>query len=341
MIIYKLQDTKNLLRTITLKRVWNGLKVLSSFYLSRLIRHPLHWGMPMSISIEPTNLCNLGCTECPTGLKLLTRRNGNLHMELFQKTIDQIDRTTPYLTLYFQGEPFMNPSFFDFVQYASSKKMYVTTSTNGHYFSEAHCRKAIESGLSRMIVSIDGTTQDVYEKYRKGGKLNKVLEGLRLMMETKKMMKARNPLVVLQFIVFKDNEHQIEDIQRLAKELGVDHLALKTAQVYDYEKGKDIIPDNVKYSRYKKRKDGSYEIKNKYYNHCWRSWQSSVITWDGQMVPCCFDKDAKYKVGDLKNESFKAVWQSPGLKTFRGSILKNRKEIDICRNCIEGTKIWI
>lgn len=341
MIVYKIQDAKNFLRTITLKRIWNGLKVLSSFYLSRLIRKPVHWGMPMSISIEPTNLCNLGCTECPTGLKILTRRNGNLSMPLFQKTIDQIYKFTSYLTLYFQGEPFMNPAFFEFVAYASKKKMYTTTSTNGHYFTEANCKKAVDSGLSRLIVSVDGTTQDVYEKYRKDGNLAKVIEGLEMMMRTKKELKAKNPLVLLQFIVFKDNEHQIEDIQKLAKDIGVDHLALKTAQVYDFENSKNIIPDNVKYSRYKKRKDGSYEIKNKYYNHCWRSWQSSVITWDGHMVPCCFDKDATYKVGDLKSESFKDVWESEDLKLFRGSILTNRKQIDICQNCVEGTKIWI
>ncbi|MBC8344502.1 MAG: SPASM domain-containing protein, partial [Bacteroidetes bacterium] len=298
-------------------------------------------GLLWSISTGPTSLGNLGCPKCPQGLKILTRRSGNLNMPLFTRIIDQIYKTTSYLTLYFQGEPFMNPSFFDFVAFASEKKMYTATSTNGHYFTEANCKKAVESGLTRLIVSVDGTTQEVYEKYRKDGHLEKVVEGLELMMKTRREMKAKNPLVIMQFIVFKDNEHQIEDIQKLAKEIGVDHLALKTAQVYDYEKGKKTIPENIKYSRYKKRKDGTYEIKNKYYNHCWRSWQSSVITWDGHMVPCCFDKDAKYKVGDLKSESLKAVWESADLKIFRTNVLKKRKEIDICRNCVEGTKIWL
>ncbi|MFC2114193.1 radical SAM/SPASM domain-containing protein [Bacteroidota bacterium] len=341
MIVYKFHDARNFLKSISLPRIWNGLQVLSSFYISRLIRKPFHRGMPLSLSIEPTNLCNLGCTECPTGLKTLTRRSGQLHMELFKHVIDQVKQTTPYLTLYFQGEPFMNPDFFEFITYASQQNMYVTTSTNGHYFSAENCRKAIESGLSRLIVSIDGTTQEVYEKYRIGGKLEKVVDGLKQMMAVKKDMKARNPLVVIQFIVFRDNEHQVEDIKTLAKEIGVDHLALKTAQIYDLEKGNEIIPENVKYSRYRKLKDGTYKIKNNYYNHCWRSWQSSVITWDGDMVPCCFDKDAKYKVGNLQTVSFLEVWKSEALKDFRATILRNRKEIDICRNCIEGTNVWI
>ena len=104
---------------------------------------------------------------------------------------------------------------------------------------------------------------------------------------------------------------------------------------------KDIIPDNVKYSRYKKRKDGAYDIKNKYYNHCWRSWQSCVITWDGHMVPCCFDKDANYKVGNVNDVPFIDVWKGDSLKAFKKNLLTNRKDIDICQNCTEGTKIWI
>ncbi len=340
MIIFKLTEARLFLRTLTVLRLWNGTKVLASFYLSRIFKRVFHWGMPLSASIEPTSLCNLGCTECPTGLKALKRHSGSMNMQLFTKTVDEIHKYTAYLTLYFQGEPFLNPFFFDFAAYAHKRRIYTTTSTNGHYFTKESCEKAVTSGLSRMIVSMDGTTQEVYENYRKGGQLEKVTQGLRLMMQTKKEMKASTPLVVLQFIVFKNNEHQIEDIKKLAKDIGVDHLALKTAQVYDYEHS-NIIPENQKFSRYTKKKDGSYSINNKFYNHCWRSWQSSVLTWDGTMVPCCFDKNASYQLGDLQSQSYREVWEGKEFKQFRSNLLKNRKNIDICRNCIEGTKIWI
>ena len=160
-------------------------------------------------------------------------------------------------------------------------------------------------------------------------------------MEIRKSLKAKHPYVILQFIVFKKNEHQITEIKKLAKEIGVDKLTLKTAQVYDYKTAKDIIPENIKYSRYKKDKDGNYNIINKYYNHCWRSWQSCVITWDGNMVPCCFDKDADYKVGNVSENSFIDIWKSEIFKSFKTRLLQNRKDIDICQNCTEGTKFWI
>lgn len=341
MLINSWTDYHNFLKTFTIRRVVNALKVIVSFYLSRILKKPLVWGFPMSLSVEPTNQCNLGCTECPTGLQILTRKNGKLSFDLFKKIVDEIYRKTAYLTLYFQGEPYMNPQFTDLVAYASRKNMYTTTSTNAHYLTENNCRKTIESGLSRLIISIDGTTQDVYEHYRRGGNLSMVLEGTKRLTEMKRKMKARTPQVVLQFIVFKKNEHQVEDVKKLAKELGVDKLALKTAQVYNYEQAKDVIPENIKYSRYKKQKDGNYQIKSTFYNHCWRSWQSCVITWDGKLVPCCFDKDAAYAAGDVSKTTLKQVWQGNNLSAFKHRVLNQRKDIDICTNCTEGTKIWI
>jgi radical SAM protein with 4Fe4S-binding SPASM domain len=341
MIVYQFHDAINLIKTATPGRIWNGLKVLSSYYFSRATRKARHWGYPMSISVEPTSQCNLGCTECPTGMQTLTRISGKLTNSLFKKIIDQVHKKTAYLTLYFQGEPYMNRNFFDFVSYARSKNIYVTTSTNAHYFTEHNIQKTIESGLNRLIISVDGTTQEIYEHYRRGGNLEVVLEGTRKLIEYKKKTGSKTPYTILQFVVFRKNEHQIEEIKKLAKELGVDKLALKTAQVYDYELADEVIPINEKYARYKKGKDGKYNIKNTLFDHCWRSWQSCVFTWDGQLIPCCFDKDAKYPAGTMREKDFKELWKSEKLKNFRQAILTNRKEIDICQNCVEGTKVWI
>lgn len=107
---------------------------------------------------------------------------------------------------------------------------------------------------------------------------------------------------MFQFLVVKPNEHQLEDVKKLAHELGVDDVVFKTAQLYDFENGNPLIPENIKYSRYKKNNDGTYSIKNKLLNQCWRMWSSCVVTWDGIVVPCCFDKDAKHQLGDLKNQ---------------------------------------
>jgi MoaA/NifB/PqqE/SkfB family radical SAM enzyme len=165
-----------------------------------------------------------------------------LQKPLFQQVIDQLAPTLSYLTFYFQGEPYLHPQFLDMVQYAAERKIYTATSTNAHYLKDESARLTVESGLDRLIISIDGTTQDTYQSYRVGGSLEKVIEGTRNILAWKKKLKSLTPHVIFQFLVVKPNEHQIPEVYALAKELGVDQVVLKTAQIYDYEQGSDLIP---------------------------------------------------------------------------------------------------
>ncbi len=334
-------DSRNLISKLTPARAWNAAKVMSSFYLSKWTKSPRQWGLPISIAFEPTTSCNLRCPECPSGLRAFSRPTGMLQQNFFKETIDQLYKQLYYLVFYFQGEPYLNPDFLDMVQYASEKKIYTATSTNAHYLTDANARRTIESGLDRLIISIDGTTQEVYQQYRVGGKLDKVIDGAKNIVKWKKALNSRTPFIIFQFLVVKPNEHQVEEIKQLAKEVGVDDTWFKTAQVYDYVNDPNqLIPTLDKYSRYKKNPSGGYEVKNKLQNHCWRLWHSPVITWDGLVAPCCFDKDAQHQLGDLKNRPFKEIWQNGKYTAFRKTIMEGRKHIDICANCSEGTKVW-
>ncbi len=325
---------------MTIRRAVNALGLITSFYLTKWLRKPIQWGLPMTISIEPTTACNLRCPECPSGLRIFSRETGNLKDDFFRSTIDDLYKDLIYLIFYFQGEPYINPKFLEMVKYASDKGIYTITSTNGHFLNDENARKTIESGLDRMIISVDGTTQEVYENYRKEGKLETVLQGARNVVKWKKELKSSTPHIIFQFLVVKPNEHQIPEIYKLAKEIGVDEVKLKTAQVYDYEQGNDLIPTIDKYSRYKQKEDGTYMVKNELLNHCWKLWHACVITWDGLVVPCCFDKDATHKLGDLKQLKFREVWKGDSYQAFRTSLLKGRDQIDICTNCTEGCKVW-
>lgn len=336
-----LNDTVNLISKLTPLRAWNAIKVLGSFYVSRLTGKPVQWGYPVSISFEPTTSCNLRCPECPSGLRAFTRPTGMLENAFFRKTIDEMHRELLYLIFYFQGEPYLNPAFLDMVKYASGKRIYTATSTNAHYLTDEMAKRTIESGLDRLIISIDGTTQEVYQQYRIGGKLDKVIEGARNIVRWKKAMNSKKPFVVFQFLVVKPNEHQIEDVKKLGQEIGVDDVWFKTAQVYDYENDPNQLITTIdQYSRYKKNKTGGYVPKNKLANHCWKLWHANVITWDGLVVPCCFDKDAQHQLGDLKKQSFRETWDNENYRTFRKQLMNSRKNIDICSNCSEGTKVW-
>lgn len=333
-------DSLNLLSKLTFRRTWNGIKVLSSYYYSKWTKRAVQWGYPISISFEPTTSCNLRCPECPSGLRAFTRPTGMLKKDFFSETIDQLHKDLLYLVFYFQGEPYLNPNFLDMVEYAAKKKIYTATSTNAHYLTEANAKRTVESGLDRLIISIDGTTQEVYQQYRVGGILSKVIEGASNIVKWKKELGSKKPFVVFQFLVVKPNEHQIEDVKKLAKEIGVDDVWFKTAQVYDYETDPNqLIPTIDKYSRYKTTTAGTV-FKGKLENHCWRLWHDPVITWDGLVAPCCFDKDAQHRLGDLKNKSFKEIWNNGEYINFRKKILSGRRNIDICANCSEGTKVW-
>src|SRR6187402_3435821 len=172
-----LNDSLNLLSKLTPRRAWNASRVLSSYYLSKITGKAYQWGSPVSISFEPTTSCNLRCPECPSGLRSFTRPTGMLKKDFFRDTIDQLCRDLFYLVFYFQGEPYLNPDFLEMVKYAGNKGIYTATSTNAHYLNDAAAKRTVASGLDRLIISIDGTTQDVYKQYRVGGNLEKVLAG--------------------------------------------------------------------------------------------------------------------------------------------------------------------
>jgi radical SAM protein with 4Fe4S-binding SPASM domain len=245
------------------------------------------------------------------------------------------------ITLYFQGEPFINKQLFDFVQMARQKKLYTITSTNGHFLNENNCEQIIQSGLDKLIVSIDGLTQETYSKYRIEGDLDTVLKGMKRLAELKKKLGKKHPQIVAQFIVFKHNQHELKHAHQLLKFHGADRIQVKTAQIYHEAQAAALLPDDPSLSRYELGQDGKLKIRNKLLNHCWRMWSTCVITWDGHVVPCCFDKDASYKVGNINHtDDFRQIMHTPEYMAFRKSLLKSRKEIDICRNCSEGTKVF-
>ncbi|MEX1003693.1 MAG: radical SAM/SPASM domain-containing protein [Crocinitomicaceae bacterium] len=332
---------QTIFKQLTFSRAWNFLKLRSSYLFSNLLKKPLHWGTPVAVSIEPTTACNLRCPQCPSGLRQFTRPTGNLKRATNTAILDGLGKNLQFINYYFQGEPFIHPDFLNLVKEASDRNIYVLTSTNAHFIDEDTAEKVVQSGLSELIISIDGMTQETYENYRIKGSLQKVLDGSRNMIRAKQKLNSKFPLLTFQFLVSKQNEHEIETAKKVAADIGVDQIIFKTVQVYDYKSGNDLIPENEKYSRYKRLKDGSYALKNKYRNACWRMWSSCVFTWDGSVVPCCFDKDATHKMGDIGKHDFKEIWKSAIYKEFRKKVWKDRQQIEICKNCSEGSKVWV
>lgn len=335
-----MRDNLNILSHFNFFRLWNLAVLYLSFRVSRIVKRSIVWGKPFSLSIEPTTACNLGCPECPSGLKQFTRPTGKLDLAFHDKMLDQVAGSVFYINYYFQGEPFLHPQFLSLIRAAKTKKIYTSTSTNAHFITKEKAEEIVASGLDRLIISIDGLTQATYEQYRVHGKLDKVIAASKLLVEAKQKAQSPTPHLIFQFLAVQPNEHEIPAVFELGKEIGIDEVRIKTAQLYDFENGHPLLPKNEKYARYKLGKDGKYHIKGNPGNHCWRMWSGSVLTWDGKVVPCCFDKDAKHVLGDLKEKDFAEIWKSERYKNFRFGVLNQRNKIDICNNCTEGTKVW-
>lgn len=316
------------------------MKLLSSFYLSKLLRKPIVWGMPISYSIEPTNHCNLKCPECPSGLGALTRPLGLLKLDPFKKLIDEIKSTGFYVQLFFQGEPYINKELPEMIKYAQANNVYISISTNGHFISKKNVDYVLQNTPDKLIFSVDGLDEESYQQYRVGGTFKQADEGLRALIRRKTELSTKKPFVEFQFIVMKQNEHQLDEVIEYGKEVGVDKVVFKTMQISSYENAQKFLPSNKKYRRYAVE-DGTFRIKNKIKNHCFALWRTSVITWDGRVVPCCFDKDANFELGIVNGRGFKDVWNSSEYTAFRRRVLGDRKSVSMCTNCTEGLKVNI
>ncbi len=222
------------------------------------------------------------------------------------------------------------------VAHARSQKIFTSTSTNGHFLTPQKAEETVKSGLDRIIISLDGLDQQTYEQYRVGGNFNQVMAGIKNLVAARKKLNASNPLIVVQFIVFKFNENQISKAKALKNELGVDKVEIKTAQIYSDNDKNQLIPADSKYARYSQTADGLWKIKKPVPNHCNRMWRAAVVTWDGNVVPCCFDKDAKYVMGNLLTESFGEIKNTSSYKNFRNQVFTDRAKTEICKNCSEG-----
>jgi radical SAM protein with 4Fe4S-binding SPASM domain len=273
------------------------------------------------------------------GKNELVRRNNLMAFGLYKKIIDEVYRHITSLLLYFQGESFLHPHFYEMIRYAVKKKVFTMTSTNGHYLDEENAMNIVRSGLHKIVISMDGVTQDVYEQYRRGGDLKNVIQGIRNLVYWKKKYNSKTPFIVVQFLVFKHNQHQIEDFKKKAYELGANKAEIKIPQLYDFSKLEHKVSTIPGYSRYQHDKHHRVKLKGNIRNRCLRIWRAMVITTDGNAVPCCFDKKAEHIMGNIEKDSIQSIWTGKEFKAFRGKVLTSRKAISICQNCSEGVDI--
>ena len=303
-------------RYFSWKKLLNVIRVESQLRLGR----QKVWGKPYEWEIDTTNICQLKCPLCHTGLGTIHRDKGTMHFDLFTETIDQIKDYCVWLTLYSWGEPFLNRSIHEFVAYAHQKKIATIISTNlNKPLTPEMAENIIRSGLDVMIISIDGITQEVYQQYRVGGHLDRVLANINLLVEKKRELGYTTPYLEWQFIVMRQNEHQMDEARQLAGQLGVNSLVFKKV---DFPHG---MSDRQEADRWLPRDHPDYQREepfNKPFQEdgqrCWRLWRSAVVNWDGGFAPCCYLTDKSEDFGDASVNTVEEIWNNPKYATARG-----------------------
>lgn len=300
--------------------------------MSFLIRKPFVWGLPYAASVEPSNTCNLRCKECPVGQVAVVSQQKYMEPQDFESIVRKLSGTVCYLMLYFQGEPMMNKKFTEMVMFAKKHRMFVSTSTNAHFLNETVSRKIIESRLDHIIISVDGMSQKTYEKYREGGKLERVQRNLVRMVELKKRMNSRIPFVTVQFLVTSANEHEMLALENWKEKVGFDEVRFKSMQVTNLTSKNSLLPKNAKYNRYTAFNSNGYQVKKKVKN-CSRIFTTMVINYEGILLPCCFDKKGDYPFGNIKDLEIQEVWKTEKFQKFRKEVLSPDSGFEMCNNC--------
>ena len=306
--------------------------------------------LPTFVSVEPANFCQLRCPECPVGTasRLSPNRlspNRLMPLSIFERALEQVQKTAHTLQFYFQGEPLLNKQLAEMIALAHKAGLYTIVSTNAQALSRSTAAALVKSGLNRIIVSIDGFSEESYSAYRVGGSLHKALEGLQHLAGAKAEFHSRIR-IELQVLRLKTNEHEWDWIKKNYKSLGATHLVFKTAQLYNFEHGHPLMPTDERYSRYKKTADGTYVHKSSplhstpYTLHrafgalCLRLWSGCIITTNGEVLPCCYDKDHRHAYGNIMQQSLKELYHSNKANALRRHVLRNQgKPLDMCKNC--------
>lgn len=288
--------------------------------------HTFLFGKPYFMVLDTTSFCNLECNCCPTGRKLNTRTKTTMSLEQISKILNFFGKYLKEIILFNWGEPLLNPNIIDVIKTIKKHDIFLSISSNLNVdLTEQKADELINSGIDYFICSIDGITQKTYETYRKKGNFNKAFDNLKLLINSKKKFKTDAPIIEWQFLVFKHNEHEIEQAEKIAKEIDVDKFNLRapwcpTEMVSTIDKYNNYIIDNNKQT---------FKPVDKYCNWLWNA---IVINANGSVSPCCSVENEDEDFGNIFTTPFYKLWNN---KNFRQARKFNitRKKTDFSNRC--------
>jgi len=308
------------------------LSVASKFLgLTRSLGYPSH------LMIEVSSACQLKCPLCPLGNGTLARPRQLMKMQTFKRIVDDIADYIYHININGMGEPLLNENICEMIKYAKAKNIYVDLYTNLQIENQDVIEGLVHCDLDAILISCDGATKDIYEKYRINGDFDRLLNNIKVLVEKKKSRNSSKPQVNIQCILFEHNENQLPQMAELVKSLQADNLIIKRPFLFwgGQKDASVFLPKNEQVSMYR-RHEAKLRWQGKTKSKCDLLWASSVILADGAVVPCCFDYEGKVQLGNINQDSFTVIWNNQSYRNFRRQVQKNWRKIPICNSDFEA-----
>ncbi len=249
----------------------------------------------------------------------MTRPFGYMSEEVFERILNEIVNFGIHSAyLHFQGEPFLNKNTPEYAQRMKNAGLEVSIFTNGQAFDDNSITKIANAEIDLIRFSVDGASEESYQKNRIGGEFAKVADNMQKVVDAHK---GRNTRIEWQYLPLRNNEHEIEKAREFAKKIGIGFFT-KGFRETDPE----LAPRNPDYlSKFLKKP-------------CTDIYKQLGIYWNGDVVPCCYDVDAAEVMGNVMNTSLYEIWNSQKYCEFRRNVDKVRKnpeqEPELCKNCL-------
>ena len=221
------------------------------------------------------------------------------------------------------------------IAYAKARGIVVHTSTNGNVlFDEARVEALVDSGLDSLVVAVDGASQEIYEKYRQGGRLDRVILNIQNILRVRSSKGHTTPRINMRFVVMRHNEAELPAVRALAAKLGVDFFTLKTVDMHPdegFELDKTYAPEKTGYRRYDYDKN-TFTRKERPFV-CMRPWKRVTLEASGEVIACEYDYKNEHSFGNIGPMGMLNAWKSKAAENFRRVFNLGHNGFNLCRNC--------
>jgi len=300
---------------------------------------------PLSLLIDPSNICNFQCKFCPTGdkelLKSVNRPKGMMEYDLFCKIVDDIagfNKKIRKIDIYKDGEPFLNKDVCRMIKYAKEKNIAesIQTTSNSALIDEETAINIINSGLDVIRISVEHVSNQGYKDITSTFEdYDKIKKNVGFLFEEKTRQNSHLKILVKIIDVNLSKEEKetfLNDFSSISDFINIDTLmGWSATDKKDFTLGKDVNTGM-----------NSENIIKKDRIVCPEPFKTLAINFNGEVSVCCVDWAMATVVGNVKNENLVEIWNGEKLGAFRKLQLDGkRNELTSCANCqyIQGLNI--